>query len=400
MRQACFVLVASWLILGGLSGESKGQAHQAAANERVMKLIRAHESALGLIHQFDIQFEIWHSDPEKTAVLTGTSRWARKGDLERIRAVDFVRRDGSGEVEKVKFADQLDDGKQLRVLKGWDPEHPVALSPKYQGGVNAFLERHPFQQHTARDPAPLLLLSFRDLTDSRELRLSLRELVKQAKDVEVRGGVNREDGADKGLVSLRIWRDINKNEGRSRCGRYFDVFLDPHVGMMARKLVNHHDQYAWPTGEKIPWAEWVYEVKTFHDAGDGAFFPVESELGVYRSDRKDPTAVIQFKPKTFTVNQPLPDDALDFRFPENTMVISEEGGKRTLYLWGPNNEPVRTITTSAETLEAQREFEATHSIQSPSARRYRVWTLAASGVLLAVMLVLLGIRLRRRYSKS
>src|SRR5579885_3052291 len=112
MRQACFVLVASWMILGGLSGESKGQAHQAAANERVMKLIRAHESALGLIHQFDIQFEIWHSDPEKTAVLTGTSRWARKGDLERIRAVDFVRRDGSGEVEKVKFADQLDDGKQ------------------------------------------------------------------------------------------------------------------------------------------------------------------------------------------------------------------------------------------------------------------------------------------------
>src|SRR5262249_14681435 len=164
-----------WIILGGLSGACKGQDKQAVVSAQVMKLVRAHESTLGLIHQFEAQFEIWNSARESAPVLTGTSCWARKDDLERIRAVDFVRSDGSGKVEEVLFADQFDDGQELRVLKGWDPEHPVRLSPQYQKGVHAFLERHPFQKQTTRDPAPLLLLSFRDVTDSYELRLSLRQ---------------------------------------------------------------------------------------------------------------------------------------------------------------------------------------------------------------------------------
>lgn len=154
MRLVCLVYLSSWSILGGLSGDCKGQDPQGADNEQVMKSIRARESTLGLIHQFDAQFEIWHSISANTsAVLSGTSRWARKDDWERIRAVDFVRRDGSGEVGKVLFADQFDDGKEVRVLKGWDPEHPVQLSPQYQKGVNAFLERHPLQQQTTSMPS-------------------------------------------------------------------------------------------------------------------------------------------------------------------------------------------------------------------------------------------------------
>ncbi len=400
MRLLYLVFLSPWLVLGGPSGICKGQDHQASVNEHVMKLVKAHESTIGLIHQFDAQFEIWNSIPaDASAVLSGKSRWTRKDNLERVRTVDFVRHGGPDEVEKKLFADQFDDGKEVRVLKGWDPEHPVQLSPQYQNGVNAFLERHPLQQQTTRDPAPLLLLSFRDVTDSHELRLSLRQLVQRAKAVEVRGDIKREAGIDKDLICLRIWRDINKKEGGALSGRYFDVFLDPHVGMMARKLVNHHDQYTWPGGEKLPWAEWVHEVKAFHNVGDGVFFPTESELRVYRSDRKTPTAIIQIKPKTLTMNQSLPEDALDFRFPENAMVVLEEGGKRKVYLWGPNNEPVRTITSTTEVLEAQREFEKKHNIHNPRSRGYVVWFLYSSGVLLAITMVLLRIRFRRRHAK-
>ncbi len=266
--------------------------------------------------------------------------------------------------------------------------------------MNAFIERQIPQQMAVGNLARLLLLSFRDVTDTHKSRFSLRELVQQAKAVEVRESAAQEAGADKGLVCLRIWRDINKNEREAKSGSYFDIFLDPHAGMMARKVVNHHDQYAWPGEGKLPWAEWVHEVMTFHNAGEGVFFPIESEWRVYRSDRKEPTSIVQIKAKTFIVNQALPDDAFDFRFPENATVILEEEGKRKLYLWGPNNEPVRTMTTAAEVLEAQREFDRTHNIRSPRSRGYVVWTMIGSGVLLAVTLVLLRIRLRRRRTES
>jgi hypothetical protein len=383
-----------------MNGVCNAEDQSRTANEHAMKLVRAHESSSGLIHQFDIEVEISILQPASAsmpAVQTGTTRWARKDSLERIRAVDFIRRDGFGEVERTLFADQFDDGKERRILRGWDPDHPVSLSPGEQHGLSGYLERQAFQKMSMRDPAPLLLLSLRDVTDTHGPRLSLRQVVRQARAIEVRDPGAQDPPAPDHLISLRIWRDAAKNKSGANSSRYFDVFFDPRAGMMVRKLVNHHDQYAWPGAGTLPWAEWVHEVTSYHDAGNGVFFPIQAEMRVYRSDRKEPTSIVQIKPKAFTVNKALPADALDFRFPENTTVISEEAGKRTVYLWGPKNQPVREMHTREEWLQAQLDFDKAQKLAS-SRSRYLVWMMVGAAILLGVTVA--GIRLRRRRAKS
>lgn len=372
-----------------------GRAAKAPADEQVLKLVRAHESTLGLLHQFDIQLEIWNGQPDQEPSRNGTWRWARKGAVERIRHADSLRDPAKGTVVKTLFGDQFDEGENRHVLKGWDPNRPVELTPTAQRGVSAFLGRQTSLQMAVPDPAPLLLLAFRDVTETPGTRLPLRELVQRAKAVEVRPTAAKGADADGSLVCLRIWRTISKENQGSKSGRYFDVFLDPNAGMLARKLVNHQDQYAWPDGTTLPWAEWVHEVKKFHSAGDGVFFPIESETKVFRSDRAKPTAIDQIKSSSYTVNRDLPADAIDFKFPENAMVVSEEGGKRTVQLWGPDNKPLHTMRTREEVQQVIQNLEAAKK-DTPS-RPWLIWALVASCAALTVVVVL-RVWVRRRRS--
>jgi tetratricopeptide (TPR) repeat protein len=55
-----------------------------------------------------------------------------------------------------------------------------------------------------------------------------------------------------------------------------------------------------------------------------------------------------FTARKLSVNRPLPDDALDFRFPENLQVQQTQPGMEStkFFIWGPDNKPAKTFESA------------------------------------------------------
>lgn len=376
-------------VIGGLTvgatavcAEAGQTPERAALPQQVRDLIEAQESSLGLVHQFYVELEVRYRPllnvPAGTpAYHSGSWSLCVQGDLERLRNKDFAVDPKTRKVQRTLFRDTFQDGIHRKVLTGWDPDHPVALAPTEQQGVKAFLEPQPPKPSKNGDCAVVLLLAVSDMIGPLAKRQPLSAFVRSARQVELRPlGAEERGSAD--LICLRVWQPAADAATR---GDYFDVYLDPRAGMMVRKVVNHKENYKWPGEGTFPWAEWVHEVTRFRDVGQGVFFPEESELRVYRSGREQPTAVTRFVTTRLVVNEELPEGALDFRFPENTLVrYPVENGQRRVALWGADNRPVRFLNGTEEIVAAD---QALHASAAASYRRVLFVILVSLGTLVA-----------------
>jgi hypothetical protein len=103
----------------------------------------------------------------------------------------------------------------------------------------------------------------------------------------------------------------------------FDIFVDPAVNFFVRRVIEHHRDIK----QEINGVEETYQidvtrtVTTFHDAGGGVFVPTSMKFRAVSgsSDRRE--MVCETSVTDLKVNEDLSPGALDFRFPEDALVI-------------------------------------------------------------------------------
>lgn len=335
----------------GISSEfSKNEAKDDSSRVSVETIIESHERIQQLIHQFDVEIEVWHKSLYGSATGKGETRnciwrWSRNGQEERIRDKSFleVPNDDPSESEhRLVFEDLYQNGNSRKILRGYNPDAPPKITPIAQHSVKAYVEpRTNLLPGYMPDPALMLLIKFRSARDFTDPQKGLRELANTSKNIELLPSSSDADG----LIGIRFLRaDTEKNTDRAST---FDVYLDPSMHLMVKKVIEHYPNYLWydENGKTARVnVRWVREVTKAKNDDSGVAFPLQTELRIYRDDREEPTAIFRAVVNRLLLNEPLPGDALNFAFPEHMLVqFPVINGKNPVKLWGPNNEPVEDI---------------------------------------------------------
>jgi len=313
-------------------------------------VVKAHSAALGAIHSLDASWEVysqWHDDKNEWKGLNG--RWSRKGLLERCQVELIVAK---------QFEDWFFDGMQIRCLMGWNPHEPQKLMPMSQQGVHCetFVASQLDRINPNWDPSREFLFTFylsaEASKDNKALdrRRTLQELVSRSARIEIRVEPRDKQGR---FIRLRI--DHPGIGGDPPNGDYFVIVLDSSANYLARRVEDHILQFpiSIPPG-KIVRQHVVLEreVTQFRDFGHGALFP----MVVHERVIQEATNAVLLKKRhvvtKILVNEPLPRDAVDFRFPNNAIVsnYSADMGKIEAQLWGPDNKPIKAIKSAKDLL--------------------------------------------------
>lgn len=319
-------------------------AEEKESNESLSAIVVANEAAIAQIREIELSLSISGERyrPEATGRLQiATWRWAWKGDLERIRYIDLnvpPRDDGLTN----NRGDVFLDGNTAKWLRNWDPENPQVLAPTRQGTVKAVMMPQS-NVVPGRDVKAQLLWAFTPLTGA-ATRVSLRKLVEASSPAaELKGSE---------LVGERnCWHITASLPGHGDSGpTHFDIFLDPDANYMVRKtIVRQSVVYQDGDAEVTSDLHLEREVRRFHDAGSGVFIPVEIETRSYEGSAAEPASKIVVHVEIERINEPLSTDAFAFRFPENCQVTTPPvDGKSVVYLWGPDNSPIREIRSAAD----------------------------------------------------
>ena len=129
---------------------------------------------------------------------------------------------------------------------------------------------------------------------------------------------------------------------------WIDVYLDPSVNFMVRKVHEHYDHHK--VGTEFFEDDLERVVLRFESHTGGCWLPSQVLMTHFQKrPGADPKERKHFRTlavvTSCTVNEPLPEDALDFRFPENLIVRTSRGaGQDDLeQLWGPDDKPIMDI---------------------------------------------------------
>ena len=388
----------AWTFIAAFSVIGTNRAFARTEDSRLRELIEAHSATMGLIHRFDIEVTIWDKAligpySKEPAQKTGTWRWSGDGNVERIRNRDFKLDTQHPGPQGENFLDVFDGGTNRMLLRNWNPEKPPSITPFKQAGVKGVVgPRSNVMPGLLADLSVFLLMRYRNVRDETDPRQILSDLASSSPNVTV---LPSEPDIDHGLIRIRVVRPGKVTEAQA--SDYFDFYLDPAAGLMVRKLVEYYPSSEW-YGEsgKVErlLVRWVREVKKFKDVGSGAFFPIETELNIYRSGRDEPTAVVRAVANRVVVNEPLPSDALDFKFPENLLVqYPVKDGKIPVKLWGANNQPKKDISNKEDLLAL-----ANLEDSSKTKGRSELNSIIVFGLNIAVIVVI-GIVLLLRYRK-
>lgn len=309
-------------------------------------LVDAHETTIGLVHSADVTIEVCDTsfngasvDPPRLQVIR---RWSKLGQLERQRYRGFVGMTTNADGLPVNLGDLLEDGMTVKVLRNWDWASPQSITPHRQGTVRAWYgpdERTTFSGFA--NPRYHFAL-FGIQTRTSDTCRTLRQFVKESPSVKLMGPVS--------LRGHETWKlemeHPDTRHGGSESGQIVEVYLDPEAGYLIRSLVVHHPVSNPEDPTEVPLRA-ERDVTKFQRHGDGVYFPVEAEFRLYPVGLLEgrPSLVQRLVGSKITVNQTLPVDAMDFRFPEHAVVNETPAvnGKYKAFLWGPDDKPLRQV---------------------------------------------------------
>jgi hypothetical protein len=331
---------ASCLAAGVFIVGSQGQICGADIDQTAV--LKAHAAALTAIRSFDVSAESYYQKPDEQGhwepeVKSSQVRWSKDGARERCRR-DNLRR---------LFSDDFFDGSQLWMLNGWNPHAPPKLTPRSQQRVRAVV-RPASQLDAATSLAVEFLFAFRltgaaskDRTQLDECR-TLAELV--AKSPKVEFHIEPPSGKDGKLIVLTVSLPSIGDDPPG--GDYFVITLDPAVNYLVRRVEEHNLKHVISIPKLVEHGVFVREVTQFREVDKGVFFPIETRERVIRQSSNEVLSKARFVVTTIVVNQPLPKDALEFRFPNNavvTKILDNNKSKVEAWLWGPDNRPAKRI---------------------------------------------------------
>ena len=307
-------------------------------------VVSAHEAALGSIHKIELTMRhdnrYFASGKPLSEPDSWTWHWAKDGSTQRMRfrTEPAVRSDGLPD----GIYDLLADDREVRMLQNWDPDAPQKITPLNQGSLSAQISQRDRGSPFVANPEKHLLWRF-DFDVVGE-SWSLGDLVRESGVAELAGKADID-----GHPTWHIRVLDPKSGGTVMPGFGFDIFVDPAVNFFVRRVIEHHRDIK----QEINGVEETYPidvtrtVTTFHDAGGGVFVPTSMKFRAVSgsSDQREmacETSVTELK-----VNEDLSPGALDFRFPEDALVIYSpplSPTRQRVVLWGPDNLPRKEIT--------------------------------------------------------
>ncbi|HUE72823.1 MAG TPA: hypothetical protein VMP01_18200 [Pirellulaceae bacterium] len=235
--------------------------------------------------------------------------------------------------------DVFTDGTSDYLLRNWDPKAPKKITPWNDQGVKG----------TMGTAAPGLYNTYYALGSTFTLthvaactfdqQRSLKEFVTDSPDVKLDIVKYRGNDAPK----LTMQHPDTKAGGKFR-DTVISVILDPASYMITEMEIQLPET---ALGVK---SRQVLHVQKFREFADGAVLPEKVTANSYHQGGSGVNELTMVTAKS-TVNQELPADALDFRFPEGAMVYDHatlRGGKVTVHVWGPDGRPARSLSDMSE----------------------------------------------------
>lgn len=320
----------------------------AAGEIGLSQLVDHHSSSIELVNRLDVEIAVRETINEgrSVSIPMWSVRWSKQFDSQRqrYRMLHLPTQDELG--NPINIGDIFEDTQYLYVLQNWDPSlSKRILDPSMPGPVRAWK-----QNRNGKLPVPSLNVAsmfalFEIQPGPEDERRSLRELVASSPAAEYLGTITV-DGLL--LHKLRIIHPHTKT-GQFYRDCVFNVYLDPAVGYLIRRL-----ELAVPVDAKLnrPHADYEWIVQRFKKVAGDVYFPVETTYLVRFPDFSDKiTSECTMKASKLTVNAALPSDAMNFTFPENTVVNFDglsNDKSRQAFLWGPDNKPIKELHSAAD----------------------------------------------------
>lgn len=387
-------LISLTLFLNGVTWFLDEPVASGKTAPEVRRLAEANASAVDLIQSVDLTSERTRDLPRQSPPAKGlrqsTWRWSKQGSVERVR-YRYHDLDPDSRGLPRNLGDLIQDGRSRKSLLNWDPKHPQAITPVQQGTVRATVEpQTPELPGWFADPA--VSLCMRLSYSARDRPRLLAELVRQSPRVILKGKERV-----RGHETWRIFLEHPGIRGKRNPDDYFEVFLDPAVNFMISRVITRRGGIKTTEGDTV-WTT-TTDVLSFRDCGQGVFIPVETEEIVLDSRYKDdvPLFVYHESVSGLVVNQELPPDALDFKFPKYAQVrfLPPVKGKVKAQLWGDDDKPILDINGSRDLMK----YMVTH--QEPGWLNVSPTALGAVSIATVVLGVLtLTMRRRRRGEAS
>jgi len=330
-------IVFSFLALSAMQASGDG-------DPTLADVVSAHEAALGSIHKIELTMchdtRSFASGKPLSEPGSWTWHWAKDGSTQRVRyrTEPVVRSDGLPD----GIYDFLADDREVRMLQNWDPDAPQKITPLNQGSLRAQISpRDRGSPFVANSEKHLLWrFDFDVVGDSS----SLGDLVRESGVAELVGKADID-----GHPTWHIRVLDPKSGGTVMPGFGFDIYVDPAVNFFVRRVIEHHRDIK----QEINGVEETYPiditrtVTTFHDAGGGVFVATSMKFRAVSgsSDRRE--MVCETSVTDLKVNEDFSPGAIDFRFPEDALVIYSpplSPTRQRVVLWGPDNLPRKEIT--------------------------------------------------------
>lgn len=299
-----------------------------AEGENIDEIVRLHMRTLSRIQKFDVSVDTFdHQSRDQTAdkSILVSWRWSRRieDDKERIQFhyPAYAKQGG-----KLAIGDILKEKETIRYLSDWDPQKPKFLSVGNQQGIVAVIDHRSPLSPLQFEPSVHLSMKF--VIAPGVLPRSLEELVDRCQVIE---GPDYVELDGRSLVKLKLFPPGNAGEPSKS---YYEIYLDPKVGWLARRTVTY--LYDDQLGKGVAISRIITKYKDF---GNGVYFPEAWEIPNQR-DQVQESRVTQL-----VVNDQLPDDAFDFKFPEHALVRHRNEGEIRVSLWGPDNKALRDVNT-------------------------------------------------------
>ena len=220
------------------------------------------------------------------------------------------------------------EGRTEKILENWDPKNPQSITAKDQGSIKAWimpLHRRPL----GIDPMESLMLVFTPEG------YTLSELFqKKIKDFEYRGKINFE-----GKLCYNI-RCTYLDRGSNTEYKY-DFYLDPEADFHVWKM--YMDIVSLDTNKIVLISE---RTVTNFENHDHVYVPSTIIFKNYSSLKRDELSSLgTTQLSNISINNIIDTKTFDFIFPPNAIVKEEPtiNGKVRVWLWGPNNKPIREI---------------------------------------------------------
>lgn len=306
-------------------------------------LVSLHQTSILSIHELDFVLEVYSG---KAFDLGERLRYSSDGASERLRteAVRFPAE------EPKRFVDMFRDGEQSSRLEGEDPAKKKSITDPFESQGMAGARLRPSEVEASF--RALSNLNLRFSVDTLDRHRQLAELIADARVVHGEDAVALMPKAvvqGASCFHLRIQHPglVNVHTGmREHESSELHVFLDPTVGYLARRVEVHR--------RRIP-ADVLYvvtrEVTEFKAVHDDLYFPMRvAGTDLYGDENASPVNPrCEFRVSNLTVNEVLPDDAMDFSFPENLLISDSVDTDSPLLVWvGKGNKPLKTFRSDDE----------------------------------------------------